>query len=57
MHLDVLGDTAFEQGVALLDGAAGGFDHEGFGHFAFAVRGDADDDAVVYRGVGEEVGF
>lgn len=54
--LDVLLDLSLENRVALLD-TPRRFDDEGFGHLALAVGRDADDDAVVDNGVGEEVGF
>lgn len=57
MRLDKLHQLALEHRVGFFDTAAGGLDDEGFGDFAFAVAGDADDDDVGDGGVGEEVGF
>jgi len=56
MLFNVLHNRSFEQSVTFLY-RTGGFHNKGFGNFPLAVRRDADDDAVVYRGVGEQVGF
>jgi hypothetical protein len=53
---DVLEDLAPDEGVALFDGS-GRSDDECFGDFAFSVRWDADDDAVVDGRMREDVGF
>ena len=52
----VLGNLPLDQRVTLFDRARRSHD-EGLGHFAFAVRGHADDHAVADGRVGEDVGF
>ena len=56
VFLDMLRDISLENLIGVFD-RAGSFDDKGFGHLAFAVGRNADDDAVVHAWVGEEVGF
>lgn len=52
----MLADLFLDQSITLLD-RPWCLDNERFGHFAFAVRWDADDYAIADRRVGENVCF
>jgi len=52
----MLGNAPLQQRIAFFD-RTGSFDDEGFGHFSFSLGLDTDNDAVIDRRVGEEMGF